>query len=326
MANKIKISRGTLGNIPTLERGELVYTTDTKQLYIGVLEEPNNPSDNMLIASIEDFFTKTDISNLDGTGLVWNQLETRFDIDFAGFEESVENETKVMNPKRTDEAITERLNARLTAEAYATESQLTSAINTLPGTGLTLASGVLNINDPFNSSGNFENLRARGTLAEDVGLGNVTNQSKATMFTDPTFTGIVTVPDPTVSGAATNKSYVDALAQGIKARSQALVYVDFDLDATYDDQPELHELTANNNEAFPDVDGILSTVLNVEGARILVAGQTNPEENGLYVLKTVGVDGVTAWVLRRCTQCDTSEKIPGSFVFVTKGTQFENTG
>jgi len=36
--------------------------------------------------------------------------------------------------------------------------------------------------------------------AADVGLGNVTNESKATMFTNPTFTGTVTMPSPFTLG------------------------------------------------------------------------------------------------------------------------------
>ena len=46
--------------------------------------------------------------------------------------------------------------------------------------------------ETFDSSGNYENLRAQATTAEDVGLGNVTNESKATMFDGPVFTGTVT--------------------------------------------------------------------------------------------------------------------------------------
>ncbi len=190
--------------------------------------------------------------------------------------------------------------------------------------------------ETFDPSGTYDNLRAKGTTAEDVGLENVTNESKATMFTDPTFTGVVTLsgetkkltglPEPADASDATTKAYVDALAQGIKARTSAFVFVDFDLDATYDSQPTLHELTANNNEVFPTVDGIDDTFLNVVGARILVAGQTNAEENGLYVVKTAGVDGVSPWVIRRCTLCDISERIPGSYIFITKGTDYLNTG
>lgn len=48
-----------------------------------------------------------------------------------------------------------------------------------------------------------------------VGLGNVTNESKTTMFTNPTFTGTVTVPTPTAATAAANKSYVDTAISSI---------------------------------------------------------------------------------------------------------------
>lgn len=50
-----------------------------------------------------------------------------------------------------------------------------------------------------------------GITSEMVGLGNVTNESKATMFTDPTFTGTVSVPTTPVNDTdATSKSYVDS--------------------------------------------------------------------------------------------------------------------
>jgi hypothetical protein len=49
-------------------------------------------------------------------------------------------------------------------------------------------------------------------VSSDVGLGNVTNESKTTMFTNPTFTGTgVTLPaDPTANLHAVTKQYVDA--------------------------------------------------------------------------------------------------------------------
>lgn len=43
------------------------------------------------------------------------------------------------------------------------------------------------------SAANFKT--ALSLTATDVGLGNVTNESKATMFTNPTFTGVVTIPE-----------------------------------------------------------------------------------------------------------------------------------
>lgn len=154
------------------------------------------------------------------------------------------------------------------------------------------------------------------------------------MFSSPTFTGTVTiasqgsltgVPTPSVDLDAANKAYVDQVAQGIKSRTQAQVFVEDNLPGTYNSVPELHEFTSSTNGAFPSVDGVDSEILNVEGARIVLAGQSNPAHNGLYVLKTEG-DASNPWVLRRCTECDTSEKIPGSFVFVTKGDDYANTG
>jgi hypothetical protein len=60
----------------------------------------------------------------------------------------------------------------------------------------------------FQPDGTYPDLRAQGTTAEDVGLGNVTNESKTTMFTDPTFTGTVSGVTATMVGLGnvTNES------------------------------------------------------------------------------------------------------------------------
>jgi hypothetical protein len=136
------------------------------------------------------------------------------------------------------------------------------------------------------------------------------------------------VADPESAGDAANKRYVDEVAQGLKVRQAAWVLTDENLAATYD--PDGYEtgwatLTSTSVGAFPAVDDVTSETLNVQGARILVIGQTNAAHNGLYVVEVPG-NGSTAWVLRRCGSCKTSEQIPGSFVFVQQGTVYENTG
>jgi len=136
------------------------------------------------------------------------------------------------------------------------------------------------------------------------------------------------VADPETAGDAANKRYVDEVAQGLKVRQSAWVITVSNLNATYD--PDGYEtswatLTSTSVGAFPAIDDITSETLNVAGARILVTGQTNPAHNGLYVLDTPG-NGSTAWVLRRCGSCRTSEQIPGSFVFVQQGTIYADTG
>ena len=73
------------------------------------------------------------------------------------------------------------------------------------GTGLTSISTLLNSN----------------TTATDVGLGNVTNESKATMFSNPTFTGDVTA-NGTVDGrdVAADGTKLDGIESGATADKQ----------------------------------------------------------------------------------------------------------
>jgi hypothetical protein len=123
------------------------------------------------------------------------------------------------------------------------------------------------------------------------------------------------------------KLYVDEVAQGLKARSSARVLVDSNLNATYDNGVEGSGsfLESNTNGAFPTTDGIDSEELNIINTRILVIGQTNKAHNGLYVLQTPG-DSETPWKIRRCRECDSSQEIPGSYIFVKSGTIYGNTG
>ena len=57
--------------------------------------------------------------------------------------------------------------------------------------------------DNFDNDGTFSSLRAQGTTKGDVGLGNVTNESKATMFTSPTLTGTTVAPTPSRNDSST---------------------------------------------------------------------------------------------------------------------------
>jgi len=55
----------------------------------------------------------------------------------------------------------------------------------------------------FSQSGTYASLRAQGTTKGDVGLGNVTNESKSTMFASPTFTGTTAAPTPSSNDDST---------------------------------------------------------------------------------------------------------------------------
>jgi hypothetical protein len=62
-----------------------------------------------------------------------------------------------------------------------------------------------------------------GITAAMVGLGNVTNESKATMFTSPTFTGTVTLPSTTSVGnvSSTELGYLDGVTSAIQTQLNA---------------------------------------------------------------------------------------------------------
>jgi hypothetical protein len=119
------------------------------------------------------------------------------------------------------------------------------------------------------------------------------------------------------------KTYVDEVAQGLKVRGNVEAATTADLGGTYSNGtsgvdatitiPATATLTIDGWDEWEELDGIL------------VKDQTNPEENGRYFVFVVG-DAETAWVLKRCIDCDTAEEIPGSFVFVQHGTQYGSTG
>lgn len=158
------------------------------------------------------------------------------------------------------------------------------------GTGVTYSSGTISIGQDVASGAN-------------VNFNQVTGLSAPVNSTD-----------------AANKAYVDEVAEGLQVRTAAHALSDSDLGATYDNSNMT--LTANSVGAFPSLDDV---VIDTQFDRILVIGQTNAFENGLYVLTTVG-DGSTPWVLTRCSSCDDNSDIPGSFVFVKDGTEYEATG
>lgn len=134
---------------------------------------------------------------------------------------------------------------------------------------------------------------------------------------------IVNVSDPIDPKDATNKQYVDAVAQGLKILPQALAFSDIDLSATYNNGTAGvgATLTSTSNVTFPDVDGI-AIALN---DNVILNGQTNKAQNGSYILTTVGSAG-TPWVLTRAPFIDQASEMEGSFEFVTSGTTYGNTG
>ena len=145
-----------------------------------------------------------------------------------------------------------------------------------------------------------------------------------------TMTGTLTLDDdPTADLEAATKRYVDEVAQGLHSAPSARAATTANLDATYNNGTSGvgATLTATSNGAWEGVDGI--TV--AEGYTwslfqgVLVKDQSNTAHNGRYFISDLGSVS-TPWVLTRCTFCDESSEIPGTFVFVEDGDTLKATG
>lgn len=172
-----------------------------------------------------------------------------------------------------------------------------------------------------------DNIRVDGnTISSTNTDGSIILNPNGAGIVDVSSSRITGVATPTAASDAANKEYVDELVQGLKTRTAANAYSDSNLPATYDNGTlgVGATLTSTTNGVFPVIDGVTLDPINIR--RLLVAGQTNPAHNGLYVLIDAG-SASTPWVLRRCSECDTAEEIPGSYVFVSGGSgTYSNTG
>lgn len=91
--------------------------------------------------------------------------------------------------------------------------------------------------------------------ASDVGLGNVTNESKATMFTSPAFTGVPTVPTATLGTATTQAASTAFVANAL---------------AGYDPGDPANELSVDQLAAvqgatLPSATNVFTTMSNLTG-------------------------------------------------------------
>lgn len=130
---------------------------------------------------------------------------------------------------------------------------------------------------------------------------------------------------PTESGHLVNKKYVDDVVNR-KLKDAVTVVATQDLDSVYDSTPKT--LTQNAGASYV-VDGVTLAVND----RILVAGQTDATQNGIYIVTSLGVaesfdgagDGVPG-VLTRAADFISSEKItPNVIIPVMQGDQNEDT-
>lgn len=175
------------------------------------------------------------------------------------------------------------------------------------GAGLTMTDGVIDV-----VGGNGITVSSN-----NVDLGSLT----ANWSTGGTYT-ITGLPTPTNDSDVATKSYVDATAQGLIVKDAVRAASTTEIAATYAGAGKT--LTANANGAAV-IDGVTLAL----GDRVLIKDQTtNPEDNGIYTVTTLG-DAGAPFVLTRAVDFDgtpVSETSAGAFTFVTEGTVNADAG
>jgi hypothetical protein len=142
-------------------------------------------------------------------------------------------------------------------------------------------------------------------------------------FTSVTTTSGTISAAPVNSTDIVNKTYVDTLvASGIHFHQPVMVESPTNLNATYNNGTAGVGATLTN--AGTQVELIIDGIFTSPGDRVLVYTQTNPIENGIYVVTVVGTVS-TNWVLTRASDANTyvinsaNGLSEGSTVFVQLG-------
>jgi len=152
-----------------------------------------------------------------------------------------------------------------------------------------------------------------------------TTNSNGNLVLEPNGTGSVTVPSGYESRAGfgndslVNKSYVDAVANGLDVKKSVRVATTGNLAGSYNNGNGT--ITASSNGAI-SIDGVSLSVDD----RVLVKDQTSQVENGFYKVTTVG-SGSAAFVLTRTPDGDEADELTGgAFTFVEEGTANADNG
>jgi hypothetical protein len=337
MSNIVQIKRGTAGGSTTpstLAVGELAWAENGQKLFIGesgsVVTIVAAAADHTKLAGIgaganvsavNGYTGNVTLAKADvGLGNVPNESKaTMFSSPtFTGTVSgvtaamvglgNVDNTSDVNKPVSTAQASAIALKANIASPTFTgTVSGITASMVGAPsGSGTSTGS---NTGDQDLSglvtkitTVNGHALSGNVTVtASDVGLGNVTNESKATMFTSPTFTGTVTLPTSTPSSAleAASKGYVDSVATGLTIKDAVAV-----------------STTTSGTLATSFANGqVIDGHTLVTGERVLIKNQATGSENGIYVVNATGAP-------TRAGDFDNSPSIEvktGDLVYVSAG-------
>ena len=152
-----------------------------------------------------------------------------------------------------------------------------------------------------------------------------TTDTDGDLVLSPNGTATVTVPSGYEgrsgfgSDSLVNKSYVDAVANGLDVKKSVKVATTANLAGTYNNANGT--ITASSNGQIT-IDGVALS----SDDRVLVKDQTTTTQNGFYKVTTVG-SGSQAFVLTRTPDADDAAELTGgAFTFVEEGTANADNG
>ena len=152
-------------------------------------------------------------------------------------------------------------------------------------------------------------------------LNSMTVPDGAVAMNSQKITGLA---DPVNDDDATNKGYVDSVAEGLDTKQSCTAATTAALPAcTYNNGTSGvgATLTADANGALT-VDGVSMNALN---ERLLVQDQADAAQNGIYKVTTIGTASA-AFVLTRTEDCDTAAQVVHAYCFIEEGTTNANNG
>jgi len=164
--------------------------------------------------------------------------------------------------------------------------------------------------------------RHAGTDHSAIKLSDLSNTLSANVdFSGSGFTIRATTPVNALD--VTNKSYVDTIATGLNAHDAVSYASTANLAGTYANGTSGVGATLTNSgtQAIFALDGYTFQASDVtNGTRVLLKDQTFTDQNGVYVITTLGSVS-TNWVLTRATDYNSVPNVAaGDFAFVINGT------
>jgi hypothetical protein len=321
----LQIRRGLAADRTTITpaNGELIYTTDTKLVYVG---DGTTLGGNLVGSQASGSVTSVDISG-GSTGLTatGGPVTSSGTITLGG--------TLAVVNGGTGATTAGDARSNLSAAASGANSDITSLTGLTTalslaqgGTGATTASNARSNLSAAASGANSDITSLTGlTTALSVAQGGTgatdaagaRSSLGAVNIAGDTMTGaLILNADPTVALGAATKQYVDNAASGLNVHAACVAATTAGLEATYDNGTSGVGATLTGTGALPTID----TVTLSANDRVLVKNQTPSAQNGIYVVTQTTAN----WVLTRASDFDNSpagEVVAGDSTYIQQGSQ-----